>query len=174
MSATQQRRLGEVAYHVHADGSISRTVVNSLGVDGAYGFLEHSHGLTFFDIEAAIAQAKDIFGKKEAELTRELTKIRAKLAVLDTGGYRKDLAEAPLHSVSGSMIGAAFRLDGSDILEVAKKMLVDTFAEETGGTLTPEQVRLVSHQEEQAAERASSEKIASQVRKQFERLSGGD
>lgn len=112
MTDKQKRRLGDVAFLAQNDGMVTRTIVSSVSVKDGYGLLEHSYGPAHFEFEDAVAAVTAMFKKKEQEAEAVLAKIRAQLALVGSAEYKQRVAVAPLKEVSGSIIGAAFGLDG--------------------------------------------------------------
>ena len=110
MADKQKRHLGDIAFLTHDDGSITRTIVCEVGLEGKYAFLEHSYGPPHSEFDKAAKAVTTLLKKKEQEAEAVLAKIREKIALVGSTEYKERVASAPFKIVSGSF-GAALGLD---------------------------------------------------------------
>jgi hypothetical protein len=234
-----EHKLGEVAFIAHDDGSVSRTIIIGVALDGSADYLEYSYGPYHSQFKDAAAEATAKLKAKEKELEGALRAVREAVAAIAAPEYEQAVLKVPLRRRMGSPMwpmldgkvtdvpapkayfepgtrvfgvvspsthntmqphyrpasyfvlestvnearllpdgAVSYRLDSyyrinellfSD-LDEAKRALARVFAEETGGSLPSDRIRVVSQDEEKAANDLNTKRIAEQVKSQFDRV----
>jgi len=109
---TQKRRLGDVAFLTHEDGSITRTIVNKVGQDGRFSLLEYSPRPPHFSFEEAVAESAANLQRKLEEIQAALEKVKEQVLLVTAPDYERQVMAAPFKRVTGNVIASAFGLDG--------------------------------------------------------------